>query len=77
MIISEIPNRAQTTTDPIVGFDKGDLLSDIDRQIGDVIERTVNRYLDREMARQIRKVAVEDIGEKIITFDRVLKEART
>jgi len=68
---------APTATDPIVGFDRGDLFTDLDRQIGEPIERAVNRYLDRELARQIRRTIVEEIGEKVISFDRVLKEAKT
>ena len=75
MIQSELPKRTKPAED-LIGYDRGDLLTDLDRQIGDVIERAVNRYHDRELARQLRKTTVEDLGDKIITFDRVLKEAK-
>lgn len=76
MNIPDLPNRVQSP-DPIVGYDKGDLLSDLDRQMGDAIERAVNRYLPRDIAQQVRREMVKEIGEKVITFDRVLKEAQT
>jgi hypothetical protein len=51
------------------GFDRGDLLADIDRQCGDIIERAIHRYLPREAARGMRRGIIGQLGDAIVRFD--------
>lgn len=44
---------------------KGDLLQQIDDTVGLPIEKAVQRWLPRDLARQVRKRAIEFIGEEI------------
>ena len=87
MIIADIANRVHTgvlslstggkgdPADHAVGVDMGDLCAELDQRIGDPIERAVGRYLDKAITRHIRENVVHDLAEKIITYDRVVKES--
>lgn len=44
---------------------RGDLLQQIDDMTGPQIERAVQKFLPRDLAREVRKRAIEFIGEEI------------
>ena len=59
-----------TQTEPLVnGYDLGDLLSDIDRQIGHSVERAAQRYLPFDKAQSTRRAVVKLIGDQVIEYD--------
>ena len=62
--------------DHAVGVDVGDLCAELDQRIGEPIERAVGRYLDRQITKHIRENVVRELAEKIITYDRVVKESK-
>lgn len=49
----------------INGHDRGDLLADIDRALGDIFERTMQRYVGPTRARELRRAIVEELGNEV------------
>lgn len=47
------------------GHDRGDLLADIDRALGDIFERTMQRYVGPARARELRRAIIEELGNEV------------
>jgi|SRR6266705_574215 len=67
----ESPVTATQSEPAVNGFDRGDLLADIDRCVGDAIERVIHRYLPREAAKGMRRGIIDQLGDAIVRFDEV------
>lgn len=50
-------------------YDLGDLRSELDDRIGDLIEKTAHRYVPRDVAKHVRRNIVSDIADKIVQWD--------
>ena len=62
------------TGQPVInGYDLGDLLSEIDDQIGQAIERTAHRYVPRPIAQDLRKRIVKQVADYAINHSRQLE----
>lgn len=57
----------------INGYDLGDLLTEIDDQIGQAVERTAHRYVPRPIAQDLRRRIVKQVADYAINHDRQLE----
>ncbi len=60
----------ETATEDYTAFDRGDLCSELDRVLGDLIERTMHRYMPRKTAGQVRRNIVQELADKVIDYDK-------
>ena len=51
-------------------YDRGDLCSEIDRALGDLLERTMHRYMPRQIAKEVRRTAIDKLADKVIRYDK-------
>lgn len=59
-----------TQDEPAVnGYDLGDLLTDIDRQCGEAVQRAAHRYLPAQRAKALRHEVMRYIGDAIVRND--------
>src|SRR6476660_3302 len=57
----------------INGYDLGDLLTEIDGQIGQTIEKTAHRYVPKPIAQDLRKRVVRQMADYAINHSRQLE----
>ena len=60
----------QARADDYTTYDRGDLCSEIDRALGDLLERTMHRYFPRKDAHQVRRHTISDLADKVIDYDK-------
>ena len=60
----------QQATDDYTAYDRGDLCLEIDRALGDLLERVINRYMPRELAADVRQQICGDLADIVIDYDK-------
>jgi hypothetical protein len=60
----------ETAIEDYTAFDRGDLCADIDRALGDLIERTMHRYMPKKIAHNVRRAFVSELADKVIEYDK-------
>lgn len=60
----------ETAIEEYTAYDRGDLCAELDRALGDLIERTIHRYMPREHARDVRRQMCEDLADIVIDYDK-------
>jgi hypothetical protein len=60
----------ETAIEDYTAFDRGDLCADIDRAMGDLIERTMHRYMPRDLAQGVRRQLCGDLADIVIDYDK-------
>jgi hypothetical protein len=78
--VLEYPLKNNTMTrmlaidEPVIedytAFDRGDLCADIDRALGDLIERTMHRYMPHDLAQGVRRQLCGDLADIVIDYDK-------
>lgn len=61
---------ADRLIDDYTAYDRGDLCSELDRALGDLIERVLHRYMTREEAQVERRNSIGDFADTIIQRDK-------
>ncbi len=59
----------EATLDDYTVYDRGDLCSELDRALGDLIERTMHRYMPRKIAQSVRRNKINELDDSIIGYD--------
>lgn len=60
----------ETAVEDYTAYDRGDLCSELDRVLGDLIERTMHRYMPRELARATRRNKINELADGVIDYDK-------
>ena len=61
--------NTETVLEDYTAYDRGDLCSELDRALGDLIERTMHRYMPKKMAHNVRRTTVSGLADKVIEYD--------
>lgn len=59
----------ETALEDYTAYDRGDLCSELDRALGDLIERTMHRYMPRKIAQSIRRNKISELADSVIGYD--------
>lgn len=59
----------ETALEDYTAYDRGDLCSELDRALGDLIERTMHRHMPRKIAQAIRRNLIGELADKVIEYD--------
>lgn len=51
-------------------YDKGDLCHELDRALGDLIERAMHRYMPKKIAHAVRRATINDLADTVIDYDK-------
>ncbi len=60
----------QQAIDDYTAYDRGDLCSELDRALGDLIERVIHRYMPQELAGDVRRQICGDLADIVIDYDK-------
>ena len=63
-------STTELATDDYTAYDRGDLCSEIDRALGDMLERVINRYMPGDLARDVRHQICGDLADIVIDYDK-------
>lgn len=61
--------KTETAPEDYTTYDRGDLCSELDSVLGDLIERTMHRYMPRKIAGAIRRNLIGELADKVIEYD--------
>lgn len=67
---TRVLEQTEITVEDYTAYDRGDLCSELDRALGDLIERTMHRYMPREEAKAERHNSINNFADKVIARDK-------
>lgn len=67
----------EASIDDYTAYDRGDLCSELDRVLGDLIERTMHRYMPRKIAQSVRRNKISELADSVIGYDQTHGESNS
>lgn len=60
----------ETALEEYTTYDRGDLCADLDRALGDLVKRTLHRYMPRDRAERLRQEYIDHLADEVIAYDK-------